>query len=464
MYLYKFKSISLLAIITLFIFSGCTRKADQNTFGRGSINSESYSESNAAKLVAAGQPEDAAEEYARIGEQLLIPGAVEYADQMFDKALNLNINNRRANLYSAFTKPIMSFKGFIPRFEKLVNDNSVKQNEVWELYFKLQNEIEKVKLPELRRFSFELPTGETPFNNYHEFQRFLRGNLMKALLDSEAKLDRIMNGDEIELYIDFEQAWQKKSGLNKEYLQNSTCVKNEKDGWSCKAPKKSSAAASSNIKVDPVDVKVLKGSMMAVVDFIRLKTAYNILGSDEAIKEIQAAYERKKAQGKKLSTRDVVRALRHYDDLFTLADDHQLPELANSVVQVLRHALDLHTMRNEICNNPHRQKRVFPSICIGLSALDSIELALDLLAGPTEILIGENEYGEPVTLYVDVTPVVQNPSKDLKDLLPTNFDYKGEPVSFPDPSMGGLFPNGDFFEKFKEVKKDRGISFTKAEK
>ena len=216
MYLYKFKSISLLAIITLFIFSGCTRKADQNTFGRGSINSESYSESNAAKLVAAGQPEDAAEEYARIGEQLLIPGAVEYADQMFDKALNLNINNRRANLYSAFTKPIMSFKGFIPRFEKLVNDNSVKQNEVWELYFKLQNEIEKVKLPELRRFSFELPTGETPFNNYHEFQRFLRGNLMKALLDSEAKLDRIMNGDEIELYIDFEQAWQKKSGLNKE--------------------------------------------------------------------------------------------------------------------------------------------------------------------------------------------------------------------------------------------------------
>ena len=213
-----------------------------------------------------------------------------------------------------------------------------------------------------------------------------------------------------------------------------------------------------------MDVKVLKGSMMAVVDFIRLKTAYNILGSDEAIKEIQAAYERKKAQGKKLSTRDVVRALRHYDDLFTLADDHQLPELANSVVQVLRHALDLHTMRNEICNNPHRQKRVFPSICIGLSALDSIELALDLLAGPTEILIGENEYGEPVTLYVDVTPVVQNPSKDLKDLLPTNFDYKGEPVSFPDPSMGGLFPNGDFFEKFKEVKKDRGISFTKAEK
>lgn len=466
MYVFKLKSISLLSVITLFIvsFAGCTRQSDKNKFGSGSINQESFSESNAAKLAAAGKKGDAAEEYARIGEQLLIPGAIEYADQMFDKALALDINNRRANLYSALTKPVMSFKGFIPRFQKLVDANSVEPYEVWNLYSKLQREIEKVKLPELRRLSFELPAGTAPFGSYFEFQRFLRTAFMPAMLDSEIKLERLMNGAEIELYIDFNRAWQKSDTGG--YTTNSTCVRNAKGEWSCNMPQKVNSQTSKNIKVDPVDIKVLKGSLMAVVDFTRLKTAYNISGSDAAIKEIDALDKRRKEQGKKLSTRDVVRTLNKYSDLFTLADDNQLSELANSTEQVLRHALDLHTMRNEVCDNPLRMgsSRLFPTLCVGLEAVDRIELTLDLLAGPEEILLGNNEYGEPVTLWVDVTPILKNSPKDLKDLLPTEFNYKGEPVSFPDPTMGGLFPDGDFFEKFKGVKKDKGLSFTKVNK
>jgi len=170
-------------------------------------------------------------------------------------------------------------------------------------------------------------------------------------------------------------------------------------------------------------------------------------------KRLQALTQLRKKQGKIVTAEEMVQLINEYPNFLALHPKHQLPQLASSLPQVLGHALDLSTLRNELCQNPERRGHILDSICIGLEFTQIAEKALDLLAGPKEFSLGRNGEGQEVMILTDLSIILNSPIQDLKNLLPTHFDSKGRPVNFPDKTLGGLFPNGDIFEKLNELGK-----------
>lgn len=347
---------------------------------------------------------------------------------MFDQALKLDPNNAKANFYSSFTKPLLTMKGFISRLEPIVDDDKKFELQA------LRERLEAFNLPEITRFANQIPLGKAPFTSYHDLQRFFRTEVLPTILESSKKLESL-NGKKIELNIN----------LSRLGLQ-SNCYHHEIDGWNC-------TAIATTFIVDEVDLKTLRGSIMAFGDVIRLNTAYSLSGLEQAIHRIHAIKQLRKRRDQNLTTRDIVRVIQEHRDLFVLEPDHQLPELARSAEEVLRHAMDLHAMDAEICQNAERldSQSLIKSLCIDFQIANKIEASLDFLAGPKNLFLGTNGNGERVEILVDLPRLLYQPPRDLKALLPTHFDAMGNANRYPDPTLGGVFPNGDFIEKLNSL-------------
>src|SRR4029079_15406870 len=102
-------------------FSGCGMKKDENA--------KTISQQDAEKLKAQGKNAEAAEKYARLGEMLLVPEGLEYADDFFNQALALDPKNGKANFSKVSTGPAMTLKGFFPRVQRLVNNDDIENFE-----------------------------------------------------------------------------------------------------------------------------------------------------------------------------------------------------------------------------------------------------------------------------------------------------------------------------------------------
>ncbi|HRK02403.1 MAG TPA: hypothetical protein PLH57_07025, partial [Oligoflexia bacterium] len=114
--------------------------------------------------------------------------------------------------------------------------------------------------------------------------------------------------------------------------------------------------------------------------------------------------------------------------------------------------LDLGAMERELCGSEtRRMTHLVASVCFTGNAVALATRNLEMLAGPSRVRIGYDEIGEPVEILMDVTALFRDPSRDLKSLLPNKFNRKGHAISYPDPTMGGLFPDGDLIERLKVI-------------
>ena len=404
---------------------------------------------------------EAADHFARMGELLMVPEGIQYADEMFAKALELDPANGKALFYKSSTEPALAVQGMIPRVERIVTEeDGARELE------RLREGITKLKMPELERFANTLPNTDAPFTTYYDAQRFLRDKMLPVILASADKLGKIdVSTTPLKLNFTPERILIDPVRRSGSYdYHYSYCHNDPRLGWKCEVYDSHYRWEDKKLRneyfLDKYDLKILKASMMAMADQIRLATAYSQKDSEFAIRRLRAidAIRRESGRGG-LSSQDVVNVLREFRDLLTLEKDHELTQFSGSLGEILRNALEFSNMKEKLCNKKDRKDNnsLFHPICISAEAVDSLRVGLDLLAGPKEIDLGTDHSGHMVRIVADLSQVLRQPPKDLKALLPISFDEKGHPVDYPDATMGGLFPNGDFIEKFKQIGTSRVI-------
>jgi hypothetical protein len=447
-------------------FSGCTGKQSSDQSAKKTLGTASQQfadtlkkESAAARAagnnsVADAKAQAAAVEYARLGELLLMPEGFQYADQMFAQALSADPSNAKANLYKSVTEPMMTFKGFIPKVERLITqENDMRGLE------KLRQNIKDLNMPELEQFAEQVNSGDQVFESYYDVQRFFREKLLPAVLSAVDHLNRVDATNPIQMNFTPERVLADPVRHEGEYYSSwSQCTNDPVQGWSCTYGGYESSYNDKKLRniyfIDQHDLKIMKSAMMAIADQIRLSTAYSFKDVEFAVRRLNALAQIRVDAGSRLTARDVTDVLHQYDRLFTLEQDNLLSDIAKSSSQVLTNGIELANLKSALCHNSDRNETnsLITSICIEAKAVDSMQMGLDLLAGPKEVTLGTDEDdGTPIKLIVDITTVLNHPTKDLKSLLPVTFDKVGNPTSYPDPTMGGLFPNGDFIDKMKLI-------------
>jgi hypothetical protein len=424
-------------------FSGCTKSVTAP---------QAVSEKDVAALTAAGKTQQAAAEDARIGELLMMPEGFQYADQMFDKALALDPNNAKANIYKSVTEPMMALKGYIARVEPLMNRKDTRALE------RLRQNIRNLNMPELDDYSENLASGQTSFQNYHDVQRFMRTQVLPAMQDGVDRLNRVDASTPIQF--NFTPARALIDPTRKTYYYSygySSCTNDPTQGWRCTEDEGTYESSDKQLPnlyfVDRYDLKIMKASMLAMVDSIRLATAFSSEGSEDALKQIKAVSDIRQEDGTDLSSQDVIQILNSYPALFTLESDQQLGAIAGSAAQALQYGMELANLQDTLCKGTSRDatNSLISPICFEADTVSSLQTGLDLIAGPKVVSIGTDEDGNDVNILMDVNAILNHPPQDLKTLLPNQFDKLGNPTQYPDPTMAGLFPNGDIVSKLKQL-------------
>jgi hypothetical protein len=396
---------------------------------------------------------EVSDEWARMGELLMMPEGVVHADRMLDRALKLNSGNSKANFYKAQTGIAMVFKGYFSLAEGLFSHNHKAMKD----FERGRREIEKLKLPEVSMFSFDLQQGDAPWTSYYQAQRFVREKLYPAVQASIALIDKIDTSKPLKL--NFTPARLEPDPVRREYNYDSSyCYYTPQDGYTCNHYSYGGTYGTKKLPneyfLDRHDILIYRSAMQSVLDTIRLATAYSFESSEHAVRRMRVIDAINKEQGMKgITTREVVETLKQHRNLLKLESDQELPQLAQSTSEVLRRALDFASMKAELCDSKERNETnavVFP-ICIAAETVEDLQLSLDALAGPKEVTLGWDDADQKIKIVMDMSRALKNPVRDIKALLPTTFAADGSAVKWPDPTLGGLFPNGDFIEKIKKI-------------
>jgi hypothetical protein len=453
------------AVMTTIALSSCTKSSPvkAHTLSESDIQLEV---SQARADIASGSVDKgnaelkaAAEKYARMGELLLMPDGFQYADEMFGKALELDPTNRKANLYKAITEPAMLGKGFIPRIERLLTkDSEVRDVE------KLREEIATFQMPELSDFANNLPASEKAFISYYDVQRFERERLLPALKTALTRLEKIdLSSSPLKLNVIPDRFKPDPVRRETQYQYQNHWCDNTSGSWHCEDYNYSGKYGDPELPkvyfIDKYDLKVIQSSYSAMIAGIQVATAYSQKDMEFALRRMKAlSHIRSRSKRGHMTAEDVTNLLREFPDLLTIEKDQELTEAGKNATAALKSALSFGDMKAELCDYSNKKRNaknsvLFP-ICISASMVESLQMGVDLLAGPKEIVLGMDQNSHEVRIVIDVTRLLKNPPADLKALLPVSFDEDGIPVDYPDATMGGVFPNGDLIEKFKKVAGD----------
>jgi len=421
------------------------------------IQQAATAENNGNHANALELNKQGADEYARIGELLLaLPEGTEYADKQFALSLQADPTNQKALFYKSTTEPALLARGFLTKAEPLATEPYEQES-----LERARQDIDKLKMPEVTKIAYAVADGDKLFYTNYDVQRFAREKVLPALLASVEKLNMI--DATVPLKLNF---------TPKRFFVNSTTHEYDSDYTNCNYDTVNGYQCSyyhshyvwnsdKNLRneyfIDQHDLRVLKSAMMGAVNTVRLATAYSLKDSELAFRRLRGLDRLRRNENKDgLSAQDIVNVLRSpaYPQLMTLEADNQLSTIADSTAQILRTAIDLSDLKTGFCGNNARNidNSLFIKVnCPTFEFIDSLHTSLDMIAGPKEIELGKDEAGKSVRIVIDITANLKNPVKDERTLLPTSFDENGNATDYPDPSMNGLFPNGDLIEKFKQL-------------
>jgi hypothetical protein len=454
---------SVTAIVAVLVVSSCSKQKPQPSVVSTESQARDLSQ-QAQKAQASGDTaaatqlhQQASDKYARLGELLLMPEGLQYADQMFDLALQENPKSAKANLYKAETGIMMTGQGFLSRIERLVvKDKDVKALE------EVRQKITDYKQQEVNDFATVIPAGENPFVTYYDVQRWEREKLLPAVLAAVDHLSQIDATNPIELNLNPARLSMDPTRSVESYSENtyeSSCYNDPQTGWTCNEYNSSHSGTWSSPQLptqyflDRHDIKIFHAAYVAIANTIRIGTAYSQKDIEFVIRRLRAIRSIRSDDREPLTPQDITGVLMEFPALLTLESDNQLSLVAQSSTEALKDGLELASLRTELCEGKGRTAKnsLIRPICIAADEADALQMGVDLLAGPTQVNMGIDPNGAKVMILTDVTQILTNSPKDLKAFLPTSFDDNGYPVVYPDPTMGGLFPNGDVIKKFGQL-------------
>lgn len=403
-------------------------------------------QSEAQSFVDAGNNEEASNLYTRLGEIMVLPEGITHSLNMFEKALKANPKNERANFYLAILKPLSLFEGVEKRFKGVLTSKEQQRLET------AVKEVEKKNILELVSFLRNLPSNKKSINTHYEIQKFIKDEVLAELNKSVERLDKAMNS-EFEININLARlGLRTNTQTTDETYESNDCFETSENGWECHyyysyihIENSGDVFKADNFKVDKADLRVLRNYFSAIVNYLRLVTAFSI---DEYKETVEAIVNRVKELERDLTEKEIVEILNDHRNFLVLHRDNELHLVSQNLSDVLTDTLDLSTMGNEICKNIDRERNLIANICLNDEDIKDMQETLNFLAGPRVIDLDNKK---KVKILIDITALLNDAPGDLKDLLPTEFDEDGKALQFADPTLRGLFPKGDLLTKLRQI-------------
>lgn len=385
---------------------------------------------------------DYAKKLARIGEILLEdPKNIELADSMFEQALKEDPKQSKALFYKSFTGITMNFKGIEKQAE-----NHMTKKEIQEI----KRDLLKTNYPELISFVTNLPENIVEMKKKESVQEFIKKNLMPSFKEAVSNIE----GIDSELSLIIPRQGEKKV-VNKSDCYNSSRWDNDSQTYvsefQCYDWQETQVVNKYNgnvVKLAKADLKVIVGALTTYLNYMRVGTAYNLKGYSNIAKTVEL---KEKELGRDLTDKEAISILKRNKNFLTLSVDNELAEITTSIEKTIESVLDLADMRDILCNKNKRAEYLFQELCMGTETEDSLRTALDVLAGPFETTVGIDSEGREVKVMVNASAAFNTPFQDLKTLLPTKFDRKGNGNWELEDTFNGIFPNGDYGQKLNEV-------------
>ena len=398
-------------------------------------------EKDALKTAIEGKKPEAAVKYADLGETVFFERGPAPADELFDKAIAQDPKNSKAVFYSAFIKILVAMTGYSTRVEPLLSRRDLDHLK------ETRDEMARIDSPDFNKWYNQPRTGAANFKNMHEVQRFARTELLPVIQNSVTALKAIDSRALPKLRFSFRKF---RNPVDRQSaFEKGRCLVRADSGWECQ----SNGGTDSVVELDAMDLKTVTHGLMAVADYLRINTAYSLDGWELARHAIH----------KGMTDAQTITALKAVPMLLVLERDEQLETLKDSAFETLKHAEELGSLSTDLCQNRDRSRSnvLFRSICLQSEFLENVKTGLRLLEGPGEFELGRDEHDRPIRIAINIPAVIRKPPGDLKSLLADKFDGEGRAVGYPDPTLAGLFPNGDIIKKGNDAGRPRLPNLTR---
>lgn len=422
---------ALLVSISLLGLTACTGNKSKSNKGTKTIDTHII-QKNSGSLI------ESAENLALSGEQLLSPLSFMYADLIFDMALKNDPSNKRAQFYKTILKPLVYMKGSMKRIKPLLPLFTKEEQ---------KNYAEFVKdFPESAYKTFLLD-GKEDLKNEKDVQAFLDG------YRDQWEQVRIFMKESKEFNINLNVMTLPAMGevLDKAYDE---CDVQQKDAGIFEAPINCKYLKALKVNVSRADIEVIQqiaaGMQMASI----LTTAYDLSGT-------RKLHETAKTEN--LTQKVIFENYRDTEGAGQLRNEEltKITKLGVDAVTGTRWALK--NQRN-LClygeeNFRNRKGSLFKNgVCI-----DKVDSKSGKLTSTVLDIINKAATGGLVTISKDIysddpyvwepigeakatikpSAIFDNPTLDLKAMLPAAYNECDSAVSLNDPTVGGLFPNRD---------------------
>lgn len=372
----------------------------------------------------------------RVGEILINnPLGIVHANDLFNKALNLDPTNNKALFYSAFTEILMAFEGAAERTKSMHSD----PEDYKKFVNKLTNEL---KYPEFINFVIG-KSNQSEIKNIQELKRFFQTEIINAFEKAGEKFEKI-TGD-VDLIL---------SNYKSETNLSYTCTTTETPEGSITTCESATQVdgftlePAQTYKVDHNDIKILAGGLKGYSTVLKLYTGYKLDGQEQ-IQDLMDDLANQ--QQRELTEKETHNIVRKFPNYLTLEKDQKISETVEDMESIVLTGMDLEALNNKFCDNELRENNLIKTICFGEEARLDMQKVLDSLYGPQEQTLGLDKNGNEVKILVDIPAFLRNPVEDLKSLLPTSYNSDGSSRYTTMPSLNGLFPNGDLLEKLQQV-------------
>lgn len=344
-----------------------------------------------------------ADELSDLGEKALsAPASFPFSLNLFEKAFEMNPHNPRANFYTGVLKPFFMLKGFLWRLNPL---------------------IPKIVKDEL---SFYLPSGEGQRFIYH------------YISDIDQKLSQFKTMKEIQIFLREKFLPILKESQKRIHLAETKAEFTTGSVTVVLARKKGKGLKKYSYRFDSLDAYSMRMIYAGIEIFIKIFSAYEL----DPIASLSDTWlkDREKMTGEK-----AVSDMKKHPTFLTLHPWGK-KELS-SVIDDLGDGIEgLKILSTLLYRATSREENMIKPITGEfLSYLMNVLItAADLLSGPTPIEIVSGTDSKNTKIIVNLPAILlNNPIEDLKKLFPMKFENEGRRATdFPDPTFGGLFPEG----------------------
>ena len=427
-----------LPIATLFVataLTGCLSKSNKSTvrLDQSTITTD-----------AALSDSEKSEKLALAGEQLITPSSFMHADFLFELALKYDSSNIRAQFYRAFLGPQMALKGSLAKTKYIYSLDPQSKADYDEFLTKLPNS-------EIRSFltdsTEEIRTEKSAqvlltevYDQFDKFRLFLKAN---KNMDLTLNLNPLAFTDKIQ-----EEEYQCAVDVVGEGVYDLTNCRYD-DLWQA--------------KLDRADIEALQHMAAGVQLYLTAYIAYDLSGLNDV---------RIKFQDLDVDDNVLFRTLLQNKDFGVLRDPRFFANIKGMGLDYVSAARWAANLQEQLCanestrTNQRRGQLFHKGICLfdrqaewnysqdtgwTKTYIQTKEEAkddfLDTLSIVEAVVSGQlikQGFGDNNVYETDVKlgAFIENPIKDLRD-LDLIFNECGDVARTIDPTLNGMFPNGD---------------------